>query len=266
MKTFIIAEIPRSPMSQSGNTVKTAKTTFELLEEIKRKNSATLTELTKEFALSKSSIHNYLSTLEQEGYVVREGTEYHVGLRFLDLAGHARHRQPLYEIAKDEIRALAEETGEMANLLVEEHGRGIYIYTSHGEHAVKTDTYIGQRVHLHNTALGQAILANLPAKRVNEIVDQHGLPATTENTITDRDELFDRLEKVQKRGTAFDDEARLEGLRCVAVPIVNKNQEVEGAISLSGPTSRFQGDRFRTELPKKLENTANIIELNITYT
>lgn len=162
--------------------------------------------------------------------------------------------------------ALAEETGELANLLVEEHGKGLYLYRAQGENAVQTDSYIGQRVSLHNTALGHAILAHLPRKRVNEIIDRHGLPATTENTITEPEELFNRLEKVRKEGVAFDDEERVKGLRCVAVPIVSNDESVEGAISISGPTSRFQDQKFRNVLPEKLEKAANVIELNITYT
>lgn len=246
--------------------VKTARTTFRILEAIKTRDEATVTELTDEFSLSKSSIHNYLKTLEHEGYVVREGNTYRVGLRLLDLAGYARHKQRIYQTAKEEVTKLAEETGEMTNLLVEEHGRGIYLHRANGEQAVTSDSYIGHRVHLHNTALGQAILAQLPRERVEEIVDQHGLPKTTENTITDRHELFDRLEQVREDGVAYDDEARLAGLRCVAKAIVNKEGEVEGAISISGPTSRFQGERWRTELPEKLESAANVIELNINYT
>lgn len=253
-------------MSGGQNTVKTAQTTFKLLEQLKRENGATLTELTKKFDLSKSSIHNYLNTLEQEGYVIREEDTYHVGLRFLDLGGHARHRERLYDIAKEEVTELASETDELANLLVEQHGKGAYLHRAHGKDAVKTDSYIGQRVYLHNTALGNAILAHLSRNHVNRIIDRHGLPATTENTITEREELFTRLERVRKEGTALDDEERVNGLRCVAVPIVNNNDTVEGAISVSGPTSRFQGEWFREELPKKLKNVANIIELNITYT
>ena len=245
--------------------VKTAQTTFRILETIKDTEEATVTELTDEFSLSKSSIHNYLKTLENEGYVVREGHTYRVGLRLLDLGGYARHKQRIYQSAKEVVTDLAEETGEMTNLLVEEHGRGIYIHRANGDQAVKSDSYIGHRVHLHNTALGQSIMAHLPEERVDEIVDRHGLPETTENTITDRGALFDRLERVREEGIAFDDEARLVGLRCVAKPIINKNGEIEGAISISGPTSRFEGDRYRTELPKKLEDAANLIELNINY-
>ncbi|ELZ32645.1 IclR family transcriptional regulator [Halogeometricum pallidum JCM 14848] len=246
--------------------VKTARTTFRILETIKAKDEVTLTELTNEFTLSKSSIHNYLKTLEHDGYVVREGNTYRVGLRLLDLGGYARYKEPIYQSAKEEVTKLAEETGEMTNLLVEEHGRGIYLHRANGEQAVTSDSYIGHRVYLHNTALGQAILAHLPNERVDEIIDRHGLPKTTENTITDRDELFDQLERVREEGVAFDDEARLVGLRCVAKPIVNKEGEIEGAISISGPTSRFQDEHYQTVLPKKLESAANVIELNINYT
>lgn len=252
--------------TKSSNVVKTARTTTQILESLKDKNEATVTELAGEFDLSKSSLHNYLNTLEQDGYVVKKGKFYRVGLKTLDLGGHARHKQRIYNIAKDEVTALAEETDELANLLVEEQGKGIYLHRAHGDDAVKTDSYIGQQVYLHNTGLGNAILAYLPQDRVNEIIDHHGMPAATKNTITDRDKLFEELQHVYENGYALDDEARVKGLRCVAVPIVNNNDKVEGAISVSGPTSRFQDERFYEKLPEKLQSVANIIELNITYT
>jgi len=249
----------------SSNEIKSTRTTFELLETLKEKNEATLAELTEEFDLSKSSVHNYLNTLRKDGYVTKEGNRYRVGLKFLNLGGHARRRERIYATAKQEVTALAKETGEMTNLVVETRGKGIYLHRAHGENAVKTDSYIGQQIHLHNTALGKAILAYLPEERVDEIIDQHGLPRSTENTITDRDALFDELERVRERGVAFDDEARVKGLRCVAVPIVTNSDEVEGAISVSGPTSRFQNERFREKLPARLRDVSNIIELNTTY-
>ena len=250
---------------QQKNTIKTARTTFRILEELKDQNEATATELAGNFTLSKSSIHNYLNTLEKEGYVVKEDNRYRISLGFLEFGGWARQREPLYQTARDEVTKLAEKTGELANLLTEEHGKGIYLYRSEGTQAVQTDSYTGQRVYLHNTALGKAILSQYPKEHVNRIIDRHGLPATTENTITDRDELFDELDRVREEGIAFDDEARLEGLRCVAVPITNNSDEVEGGLSVSGPKSRFTDDYFRSELPEMLQNAANIIELNVTY-
>lgn len=250
--------------SETG-MIKTTQTTFRILETIKNHDEATVSEIAEEFSLSQSSVHNYLKTLERDGYVVKEDSTYRLGLRLLDLGGHVRDKQQIFHSAKDEVTKLAEETGEMTNLLVEEHGRGIYLHRANGEQAVASDSYIGHRVHLHNTALGQAILAHLPRERVNEIVDRHGLPETTENTITDRELLFDQLERVREEGVAFDDEERLPGLRCVAKPIIDKDDKVEGAISISAPTSRFQGDRYRSDIPEKLERAVNVIELNINY-
>lgn len=253
------------PPDQFKNEVKSVRTTFEILERLKTEDGVTLTELTDQFDLSKSSIYNYLKTLEHDGYVVQQNDRYYPGLRLLDLGGYARHLEQIYDIAKPEVENLAAETGEMVNLLVEQNGRGVYLFQAHGDQAVSTDTYIGQRVFLHSTALGKAILAHLPDDRVEEILDTHGLPPETPATITDEGELYDELDRVQKRGAAFDREERVKGLCCVAAPIINNNDIVEGAISVSGPASRMHDDRLEN-IQDQLQDMINVIELNITYT
>jgi DNA-binding IclR family transcriptional regulator len=121
--------------------------------------------------------------------VVKRDGRYHVRLRFLGHGDHARERYRLYHVAKPEIQKLAEETGELVNLLVEENGWGYYIYQVYGENAVNVAASTGHRVTLHNTALGKPILAHLPADRRKGIIDEYGFTATTENTITDRETL-----------------------------------------------------------------------------
>lgn len=249
----------------AANPVKSTVTTFRILEALKELDGARVTDLSRHLDLPKSSVHNYLSTLEQEEYVVKEDNTYSLGLRFLDFGTKARSNLPLYEFGKPEVRSLAEETGELVNLLVEEHGKGVYIHRETGEDAVMVDTNTGQRIHLHNTGLGKAILAHYPRERVEAILDQHGMPATTDNTVTERETLFEELAEVRETGFAYDDEERLDGLRCVATPILNNDDEVLGAMSVSGPTSRMSTQRFTEEVPQLLENAVNVIELNVTY-
>jgi DNA-binding IclR family transcriptional regulator len=253
-------------MSQAAkNPIKSTKTTFRIIEAIRDLDGAGVTELADHLDLPKSSIHNYLSTLEEIEYLTKRDGTYHVGIRFLELGAYARSKHNLYRIAQPEIDRLAEETGELVNLMVEEHGRGTYIYRAEGSQSVQVDAHIGTQVNLYCTALGKAILAHLPDERVEEILDRHGMAPITDNTITDRDELARELELTRSRGYALDDEERLDGLRCIAVPIKSNTGRVLGALSLSGPTARMTDARLNEELPDVLLQAVNIIELNITY-
>ncbi|WP_207589942.1 IclR family transcriptional regulator domain-containing protein [Halomontanus rarus] len=251
--------------NRAKNPVKTTTTTFTIVEALKELGSCGVTELANHLKLPKSTVHNYLSTLEQEEYVKKEGNTYSVGIRFLELGAYARDCMQIYDIAKPEVDRLADETRELANLMIEEHGHGVYIHQAKGEQAVQVDSYVGTRVDLHATALGKSILAHLPEDRVDTIVDNHGLPQRTKRTVSTREELEEELELVRERGYATDDEERLKGLRCVAAPIQTSDGRVLGAVSASGPVNRMQEEYFEDELPNRVLETVNVIELNVTY-
>jgi len=251
--------------SEAANPVQSVETAFDVLETLKRLDGAGVTAVAEELDLPKSSAYNHLETLEQEEYVVKEGEQYHVGLRFIDLGRHARQRDDLYETARPELEALAEETDELVNLLVEEHGQGVYLCRVRGDRAVNVAASTGNRVYLHSTALGKTILAYSPERRVDEIISTHGMPAETDRTTTDPAELKSQLSEIRDRGVAFDREERIDGLCCAAVPIRDNDGRPIAAISVSGPKSRMKGERLESTIPELLESAANVVELNLTY-
>lgn len=251
-------------MPTTENTVTATRTSFRILEELKRLDGAGVTDVASALDIPKSTAHNHLQTLLEEGYIVKDEQSYRIGLRFLEFGEYKRNRMQIYETADPEAATLAEETGEMVNVAVEEHGEGVYITRKKGKQAVNVDTYSGKRVKLHCTALGKAILAELPESRVEAILDRHGLPGRTENTITDREELMAELESVREQGYAYDREERILGLRCVAAPVV-VDGDVLAALSVSGPTTRIKGELFHDEIPELLLSAANVVEINMTY-
>lgn len=242
----------------------TTKTSFEILETLYEMDGGQVTEVAERTGLPNSTVHTHLKTLYECGYLIKSDGQYEIGLKFLRLGEYARRNRELYEVAKPEVEELAEQTGEVASLMVEEHGQGVCIYKYRGPDAVNMNKITGKQLPLHTTALGKAILAHLADERVSEIVERHGLTPRSPNTITDRDTLFAQLETVREQGHSFSLGERLPGLRCVAAPIFH-NEDVIGAVSVSGPESRMQGDRFREELPALVKSTANIMELNISY-
>ena len=248
---------------QAKHPVRTTEKSLRLIAELNRLGEARLTTLSDELEMGKSAVHNHLSTLEKHGYVIKnsETKTYRLSLKFLDIGGQIRGEKDVYKVAEPKIKEIAEESGELVHLVVEEDGKGVYLCRSKGEHAVDLDTYVGCRHHMHSTAFGKAILSHLPTERVDEIIDQHGLPQVTPRTITARDELFEELEQTRERGFAVDDEERLEGLRCIAAPI-RFNSDVIGAISVSGPTARIEDDWESNEFVSQLRRAVNVIELN----
>lgn len=248
-----------------AKTVGAIRTTLRILEELQERDEAGVTELSDSLDLPKSTVHSHLNTLQEQEYVVNDGEVYALGLQFLKLGEHSRDRIDLFEFAREEADALAERTGEVTNIATWEYGQGVYLYRAQGNQAVQLDTYAGMRFYLHCTALGKAILANLPEEDVNDIITHRGLPERTDATITSRDALYDELTSVRERGYAYDLEERLPGLRCVAAPITRTEGYPLGAISVAGPTNRMKDDRFETEIPEMLLNAANVIELNVQH-
>lgn len=245
--------------------VKSVRTATRVLEALDRLDGAGVTTVASDLGVAKSTVHDHLKTLEAEEFVVHDDGEYRIGLRFLDFGGHARMRNELYAVAKPQVEELASITGELANLVVEEHGWGVYLAVERGENAVSIDSYVGKREHLHSTAVGKAILAQLPRERVETIIERRGLPGHTGDTITDREALLERLETIRDRRFAFDREEHRSGLRCVAAPITTEDGAVLGGISVSGPTSRLEGERLEHELADQITRISNIIEVNVTY-
>jgi DNA-binding IclR family transcriptional regulator len=252
--------------SDSPRTLKTVERCAAILDALETLDGAGVTEVATHLDMSKSTTYHYLATLREQHLVVKEGDRYELSLQFLLSGEYVRNRNRLYRYGKEEVEALAESTGEYANLFTEQHGMGINLYKVRGTDAVGSgyQTEKLQRPdHLHCTSTGKAILAYLPEERVDEIVDQHGLPSQTGNTITDRADLKDELETVREQGFAYNDEEEVEGLRAVGAAVIDRNDDVLGSLSVAGPTSRLKGEQFRDDLPETVLSAANLIEVNV---
>lgn len=245
-------------------TVKSVGTAFAILEKIEETDNAGVSEIADELSIAKSTAHKHLQTLVQNEYLVREEGRYRLSLKHLKFGRHALEKVEIVDVAQPVIDHLAEETGEAVWVAIEEHGKAVYVGKALGERAVPSRGGIGNRIHLHSASIGKAILSALPAERVDEIIDRHGLPGLTEKTITTREQLLEELEEIRERGVAFNDGESLKGLRAVASP-VEHGGEVMGAVAVVGTENRMKGDYFREDIPDLVRGAANEIELKLAY-
>lgn len=243
--------------------VRTTDTTFEIIETLHELDTATASELSETLDLAKSTVYDHLATLERKEYVVKDGEKFRLGVKFLSHGMQAKKSHEVAHVAKPILNQLARESKEAVLLVVEEHGRGVVLDRSIGDRAVETIGEVGNIYYLHHIAAGKAILANLPESEIQTLLDRHGLPQQTGNTITDESSLLDDLEQIRKQGYAIEDDESVQGLRAVAAPVLKDGMPV-GAIDLSGPRNRMHEDRLRDELANMVKGASNEIELRLT--
>lgn len=242
-------------LSEPGRMVKSARTAFEIIEYVHDHAGVDLDGLTDEFDLARSTLHGYLSTLESLEYLVSDGGSYQLSLKFLYHGTAARNSVALSEQVDGTLSALADETGLVAWLVVEEHGRAIYLDRAVGDEAVQTYGRISKRTDLHGPAAGKAILAHLSDTMIDAIVDNYGLPARTEYTISDGEELREELSTVRQRGYATSKHEVALGVQSVAAPVHHEGR-VLGAISVSGMTNQVDDRYFEEALPDVVTTAA----------
>ena len=197
-----------------------------------------LGELAAELGLHKSTVSRLVSTLEARGLVRREGDRFVPGPELARLGGLAIRGLALVDVLRGPLVRLAGETGETVNLAVRQADQALNVHQVETAHLVGMRHWTGRAFPLHCTANGKALLAfgdgTLPSD----------LPALTDWTITDLEELEEDLERTRQRGYAAALEELELGLHAVAAPVFDAYGRCAAAVSVSAPSYRLPEERL----------------------
>ena len=204
-----------------------------------------LAQVASSLQLHKSTAHRFLMVLERHHMVERTTSgKFRLGLRLFDFGNRAIEQYDLRERAQPHLRRLVAETEETAHLCILEQARVIYIDKIEPGRSVRMITRIGASNPVHCTSVGKAILAFLPEERINDIIRRLRFERFTHRTISTAEQLRTEIEKTRRRGYAVDDEELEEGLRCIAVPVLDAQRLPVAAVSVSGPSFRVTAQKL----------------------
>lgn len=250
---------------QSGGVVKSDVTMINTIEALHELESAGVTEIAERLDMTKGAIHKHLKTLEANDWVVNDGGSYRLGFKVFTYGYKVRERNEMCKLLRSKVNQLAEETGQRVSASVEEHGRGTFVYIRNDWLDLKQTSSPGARYHLHESASGKAMLANMTDERIEEIVAKHGLPQRTENMISTRDELFEDIEKIRERNYALNVEEMREGMNAAAVSVYHPQLDTLGALAIVGPSNKLTRGILKDEYVPDLMGAVNEIELQMKY-
>lgn len=186
--------------------------------------------------ISRPTAYRVIQTLVGAGFVEQDGQDgrLSIGFAVLPLASSLLDRNRMRLEALSHLHALAQKSGERANLGMLYRDRVLYI--AGVEKPVLPTIYsrFGKNAPAHCSSLGKAILAFLPEKEVSALLACTSLARFTPTTITSRPAFLKELSEIRKRGYATDRAEHLAGSFCLAAPIFGSNNRAIGAIGLSG--------------------------------
>lgn len=248
------------PLARPNGLIQSVDRALLLLEALAaRGGCASLSDLARELGLGRSTVHGLLATLRAHGFVSQDETgSYVLGLRLFELGNIAVFRLDLRIVARPFLQRLVDQFQETVHLVVGDGFYVVYIDKRESPQSMQIVSRIGQRLPTYCTAVGKAILAFKQPAEMERLLSHNTLEAFTPNTITDLDRLKAHLDSVRQQGYALDQEEIALGLRCVGAPIWDYTGHVVGALSISGPAVRMQGEKLSQAISSVLAATSEI--------
>lgn len=234
-----------------------------VLEALERQPRARLAQVARDAGLSDATALRYLNSLVAHDFVERDsgaGT-YRLGMRLFRLGQRSLAERDPRAVALPYMERLHERFEETVNLAVRNGDDLVLIEVLQGSRSIRRGAALGDRDVWHASALGKAVLAQLPAPEAKDILERHGYERMTARTRVSWREMSRDLARIGQCGYSVEDREFDDESSCVGSAIFGGDGRVVYALSVSGPAGRFGRER-RIEIGEAVrEAAAGISEL-----
>jgi DNA-binding IclR family transcriptional regulator len=167
----------------------------------------------------------------------------------MQLGERARAVSDLRAVALLPLRRLSEAADETAVLTVlsPERDRSVCLERVETSQPLRLSVQPGSQLPLHAGASQKALLAFMPEREVDRLLDQP-LEQLCSATITEPRQLRRDLAAIRERGWASSYEETNLGVWGIAVPVISED-DVVCAVGIAGPSARLSDEGFRRDVP-----------------
>jgi IclR family transcriptional regulator, acetate operon repressor len=233
-------EVPVDTNGKKPPQTGTLERGLAVLEHVGIRQEISTNAIATQLGLSRSAVYRIVHTLKELEYLEADHVTGRVrlGARLVELGVQAMSSTDLHKASPQFLAGLAARTGETIFLAVPDGDAMVYIAKDRGANAVTLHCQLGTRRPQHASSLGKAWLSALaPAERVDRVTRMR-LDRLTPNTIVDRTQLLDEVDRIGKRGWAIDNVENEPDVGCVAAPVRDRTGQPIAAISIAGPAGR----------------------------
>jgi DNA-binding IclR family transcriptional regulator len=219
-----------------------------------------VTAIARELKLSKAVVHRILNSLVDRKLLTSDPRtrEYRLGAAAAALGARALRGSELRSAALPVLRSLQQTTNETVTVSALVPGGRVYLDQVESTREIKMTVELGRRFPLHAGSSSTCILAFMTESEQDSLLHQGNLEMLTSRTVTDPAALQQRLREIRAAGFSWSDGERQEGAGSIAAPVFGFDGEVVGAVSVCGPTARFDASTRERFVPLLLEAAETI--------
>jgi IclR family KDG regulon transcriptional repressor len=252
---------------QQPESVAAVLKVFAILQALAERDETGISDLSVRLAMPKATVYRFLQTMKTLGYVrqERDTERYGLSMRMYELGAKALQYPDLVELARPHMQRIADITGETVHLGTLIDQEIIYVHKVDSRHMLGMYSRVGRRAPLHCTAIGKVLLAWEGPERRARLLEGYEFKRFRDKTITSRREFDAELERTLSQGFGQDREEFDDHIRCAAIPIFDRLNQVVAGMSVSFPTFRYDVAR-EPELVKMLRDASREISAQLGCT
>ncbi|MBR0457672.1 MAG: IclR family transcriptional regulator [Victivallales bacterium] len=214
-------------------------------------------QLVVESGIPASTTFRMLKFLVDGGYIAVHNGLYTLGIEMARLGDIARDQNPLAKTARPFLEQLSEQSLETAHLARRERNQVLYVDKVDGVRPIRMVSMVGTYSPLYCTGVGKAMLAFMPSREREALLEEMKFERLTPTTITDTETLRSELVKIAQQGYAVDNCEQKPGLYCIAAPVFDNEGKLIAGISISGAEFYMRTDTQK--LASLVMQTANAL-------
>jgi DNA-binding IclR family transcriptional regulator len=199
-----------------------------------------VTEVATTLGLPKSTSFDIMASLAEIGLLQQTSDDrYRLGWRVLVISRRLMSSTCFNNQAHRTVAELARHLGAVVTIGAWD-GQGAVCIANASTNP--TERVLADRAHIsgHASAVGKLLMAQLPWQKVQDRIDRYGLPALTENSVSDINVLRAQLISARHRDLAIEHDETIVGQSCVAVGIYQRERHAIGALSICTPSERMR--------------------------
>lgn len=224
---------------------------------------APLSQVAKQTGMTRAAARRFLITLERLGYVAHSGFDFYLCPRTLELGYGYLSSQSLPQIVQPHLEALAQDLQETCSVTVFDRQQLLYVARVTTNRLVGSTLSVGSTLPAYCTAAGRVLLSALSKEGLADYLQSVDLERFTPKTIVSRTLLLKEIDRARQQGWYLSDEEIDKGVRSLALPLHDSNQQVIAALNVSCYVGRVVMDTITQKFLPRMRKAAGEIDLQL---